>query len=175
MARPTTTRHACWKNRSTTAALCQRAATCSQRAWRVSQRRGWSCAVIATARRSFMGRGSVWFSIPGVLVAWCSRTFLLPQTWNTARLTLGMRYSRNEKEAGRSNSWPWSTTGSPHRRVHLPTTTLNGRRPCCLDTSNSRRLYWHPGIREQDRPVNGYDLAASAIRPQILPHENAYG
>lgn len=76
----------------------------------------------------------------GALAARCSRTFPLRQTWNTARLTLGTRSSPREEGAGRPNFWPSNTTGRPPRRVHSPTTALNGHRPCCLDTSNRNWL-----------------------------------
>jgi hypothetical protein len=139
-ARPTTIRHACWKKRSTTAASYRHAATCWQCASRVSRRRAWCCVVIATARPSFTDLMTVWFSIQGALVARSSQTFPLPQTWNTARRTRDMQSSRSDKGAGRPNSWPSNTIGTPHRPVPSPTTTRNGRGPYRRDMSNS---CWH--------------------------------
>jgi predicted phosphodiesterase len=83
---------------------------------------------------------TVWFSIQGALVARSSQTFPLPQTWNTARRTRDMQSSRSDKGAGRPNSWPSNTIGTPHRPVPSPTTTRNGRGPYRRDMSNS---CWH--------------------------------
>lgn len=99
---------------------------------------------------------TVWFSIQGAFVARSSQTFPLPQTWNTARRTRDMQSSRSDKGAGRPNSWPSNTIGTPHRPVPSPTTTRNGRGPYRRDMSNS---CWHRSTQIEPHGRTGEHMA----------------